>query len=80
MRIMKLEFRNGQNGSSTLMEVENNTIMQEMLDSAVEFWGLPKEAYLLRAGKRLLSASRTVEECGLSDGDVVELLPDPEGG
>ena len=41
---------------------------------------MTNDAYLLKAGRRLLAASKTVEESGLSDGDIIELLPDPEGG
>ncbi len=77
---MKLEVKNAQNGNSTLVEVEGSTKLQELLDSAVEFWAMTNDAYLLKAGRRLLAASKTVEESGLSDGDIIELLPDPEGG
>jgi hypothetical protein len=80
MKTSRLEVRNTQNGNSTLMEVDGKTKLQEILDSAVEFWSLSNDAYLLKCGRKLLSASRTVEEAGLSDGDVIELLPDPEGG
>lgn len=80
MKTLKLEVKNAQNGNSTVMEVDRQTKMQEILDSSVEFWSLADEAYLLKSGRKLLAASRTVEECGLSDGDIVELLPDPEGG
>ncbi len=80
MRIVKIEVKNSQNGSSTLMEVDGSTRLQEILDSAVEFWSLTNDAYLLKAGRRLLSTSKTVDEGGLKEGDVIELLPDPEGG
>lgn len=80
MKITRIEVRNSQSGNSTLMEVEGRTKVQEILDSAVAFWSMSRDAYLIRCGKKLLSASSTVEESGLKDGDTVELLPDPEGG
>lgn len=80
MIIQKLEVRNAQNGSSTLIEVDESTRLQEVLDSAVEFWSLSNDAYLLKSGRRLLSASKTVGESNLSSGDVIDILPDPEGG
>ncbi|MBX8635958.1 MAG: hypothetical protein KIS30_03445 [Thermoplasmata archaeon] len=80
MSIMKLGVRHSQTGNSALMEVDLKTRLQELLDSAIEFWSLPSEAYLIKSGKRLLSASKTVAECGLNDGDIIDLLPDPEGG
>ncbi len=80
MKTIKFEVKNSQTGNSVLMEVDAKTRMQEILDSAAEFWSLSQESYLIKSGKRLLSASKTVSECGLNDGDAIELLPDPEGG
>lgn len=80
MKTIKIEVRNAQNGNSTLMEVDGGTKVQEILDSAVEFWSLPNDAYLLKFGRKLLGASKAVDDCGLADNDVIELLPDPEGG
>lgn len=80
MKTLKIEVRNTQNGNSTVMEVDRQTKLQEILDSAVEFWSMANDAYLLKSGRKLLSASKTVEESALNDGDIVELLPDPEGG
>ncbi|MBX8632989.1 MAG: hypothetical protein M1422_04990 [Candidatus Thermoplasmatota archaeon] len=80
MKTMKLSVRNTQTGNSALMEVDNSTKLQEVLDSAVEFWELPDEPYLMKVGKKLVSASKTVSEASLNDGDTIDLLPDPEGG
>lgn len=80
MKTIKIEVRNTQTGNSALMEVDSKTRMQEILDSAVEFWSLSQEAYLMKCGKRLLSASKTVSDYGLTEGETIDLLPDPEGG
>jgi uncharacterized ubiquitin-like protein YukD len=80
MKTFKLEVRYTQTGNSALMEVDTKTRLQEVLDSAVELWSLPQEAYLMKCGKRLLSSSKTVADYGLTDGDIIDLLPDPEGG
>jgi len=37
-------------------------------------------AYVVRFGKKVLGGELTVEESNLTDGDVLELIPDPEGG
>lgn len=37
-------------------------------------------AYVIRLGKKILQAELTVEEANLQDGDIIELIPDPEGG
>ena len=80
MKTIKIEVRNTQTGNSALMEVDSKTRMQEIMDSAVEFWSLSQEAYLMKCGKRLLSTSKTVSDYGLTEGETIDLLPDPEGG
>jgi len=37
-------------------------------------------AYVVRFGKKVLSGQTTIKETMLQEGDVVELIPDPEGG
>lgn len=80
MKPIRIEVRNTMNGDKALMEVTADTRLQEILDNSVELWSLPTEPFLMRAGRRLLSASKTVEESSLEDGDAIDILPDPEGG
>jgi len=80
VKAVRIEVKNTLTGETALMEVTGDTKLQEILDSAVELWSLPREAYLMRSGRKLLLASKTVEENGLNGGECIELLPDPEGG
>ncbi|MBX8631720.1 MAG: hypothetical protein KIY12_10430 [Thermoplasmata archaeon] len=73
-------MRNALTGNTALIEVDSSTRLQEILDSAVEFWSMAREPYLLRLGRRLIPASKTVGEADIGDGDTIEILPDPEGG
>jgi len=80
MDVIRVSVRNSQNGLTALMEVDQSTKIQDLLDSAVEFWSLPREPYLIRAGNRLIPGQKTVGEVGLREGEEIEILPDPEGG
>jgi len=67
-------------GSSIIMELEPYDMMSDIINVAADHWGEGAGAFILRKGAKLLVASRTVGELNLSDGDVVEMIPDPEGG
>lgn len=66
--------------SSLRMELEPHEKMAEIIEIATSYWGEGAEAFVLKKGTKLLPGSRTVEEMNLCDGDVVEIIPDPEGG
>ncbi len=66
--------------SSLRMELEPHERMTDIIEVAADYWGEGSEAFVLKKGAKLLSGSKTVEEMNLCDGDVVEIIPDPEGG
>ena len=72
--------KNAVNNSSIKMELEPNEKMIDVIESASEFWKKDSEAYVLKKGKVLLRGDMTVTEANLVDDDVLELIPDPEGG
>ena len=62
------------------MELEGDNTVNEVIESAAGYWGMDAGAYVLRKGKSLLRGGATVAELEIVGGDVVELIPDPEGG
>ena len=70
---IKVTVVNSAAGASIRMELEPYEKVSDIIDSAADYW---KEG----AGAFVLIGSRTVEEVNLSDGDVIEMIPDPEGG
>ena len=76
---MKITVKNLTNGSTIRVEVEPSDSISDIIDSAAEFWKLKEGAYVLKKGKKLLR-SETVSGAGLIGEDVLELIPDPEGG
>jgi hypothetical protein len=68
------------NNSSIRMELESYESVEDIIDTAAEYWGKDAGAYVLRKGSRLLNRSQIIEEINLNDDDVIEMIPDPEGG
>ncbi len=75
-----ITVKNVSNGSTLRMEVESEDKVAEIVDSAAEYWNRSSGAFILKKGKTLLTPSKTVSECGLVSDDIIELIPDPEGG
>ena len=73
-------MKSAESGSTVDMELEGDNTVNEIIESAAGYWGMNAGAYVLRRGKSLLRGSSTVADMGLINDDVVELIPDPEGG
>jgi hypothetical protein len=77
---VRIKVRSAESGSVVDMDLEGDNSVNEIIDSAAGYWGMNAGAYVLRKGKALLRGSATVAELGIINEDVVELIPDPEGG
>ena len=75
-----ITVKNVYNGSTVRMEVESDETMGDIIQSAAEYWRKEASAYILKKGKMLLRSSMTVAEAGIITDDVLEMIPDPEGG
>ena len=73
-------MKNVANGATVRMETEPEERIGEIIESAAEYWKKDPGAYVLKKGKTLLSASSTIDESGIIGNDILELIPDPEGG
>ena len=78
--VIKLTVKNLTNGATIRVEAEPNDSISDIIESAAEFWNFREGAYVLKKGKKMLRGSMTVSEAGLLNEEVVELIPDPEGG
>ncbi len=75
-----ITVKNVYNGSTVRMEVESDETMGDIIQSAAEYWRKEASAYILKKGKTLLRSSMTVADAGIIADDVLEMVPDPEGG
>ena len=68
------------NSSSIRMELESYESVEDIIDTAAEYWGKDAGAYVLRKGSKLLNKRQSIDEINLRDDDIIEMIPDPEGG
>ncbi|MCL2149197.1 MAG: hypothetical protein FWH47_07670 [Methanomassiliicoccaceae archaeon] len=77
---VRITVVNTLNSSSIRMELESYESVEDIIDTAAEYWGKDAGAYVLRKGSKLLNKSQSIDDINLRDGDVIEMIPDPEGG
>ncbi len=75
-----IEVRNVASGAVLKMELDPADKIYDIIESAAEYWNKDAGAYVLKKGKKLLHGLETVAEANLVTNDVVEMIPDPEGG
>jgi len=61
------------------MEIAPDNCIDEIIESAVHYWEIEPNAYVLRKGRLLLRGQMKVTDAGLNHRDTLELIPDPEG-
>ncbi len=67
-------------GNAVDMDLESDNSVEEIIESAASFWTKDPGAYVLKWGRKLLRGNLMVSKAGIRDGDILELIPDPEGG
>jgi hypothetical protein len=77
---VRIKVKNAETGASVEMELEMENTIDEVIESAATFWSKDMGAYVLRKGKKILRGGSSLQEIGVRADDVLELIPDPEGG
>jgi hypothetical protein len=77
---IRIKVKNAETGATVEMELENENTVDEVIESAAAFWGKDMGAYVLRKGKKVLRGGNTLLDASIRGDDVLELIPDPEGG
>ena len=77
---IKVTVKNAVSNSSMIIELEPTEKVIDIIESAAEFWKKDPGAYVIKKGKALLRGDMTVFDANLVNGDILELIPDPEGG
>jgi len=75
-----VKVKNAETGAAVEMELESENTVDEVIESAATFWSKDMGAYVLRKGKKVLRGGSTLQDVGVRADDVLELIPDPEGG
>ncbi|MEM4232736.1 MAG: hypothetical protein QXZ19_02050 [Thermoplasmata archaeon] len=77
---VRIKVKNAETGASVEMELEMENTVDEVIESAAAFWSKDMGAYVLRKGKKVLRGGSSLKDSGIRPEDVLELIPDPEGG
>jgi len=77
---VRIKVKNAETGASVEMELETENTIDEVIESAATFWSKDMGAYVLRKGKKVLRGGSSLKDAGIRADDVLELIPDPEGG
>ena len=76
----RITIKDADTGHAIAMDVEENTLVEEIIESSAAFWEKDPGAWVLRVGDRVLRGNSTYGEALVAPGEVLELIPDPEGG
>ncbi len=77
---VRIKVKNAETGATVEMELEVENTIDEVIESAATFWSKDMGAYVLRKGKKVLRGGGSLTDSGIRADDVLELIPDPEGG
>jgi len=77
---VRIKVKNAETGAAVEMELENENTIDEVIESVATFWSKDMGAYVLRKGKKVLRGGTSLKDAGVRAEDVLELIPDPEGG
>jgi hypothetical protein len=77
---VRIKVKNAETGATVEMELEVENTIDEVIESAATFWSKDMGAYVLRKGKKVLRGGGSLNDSGIRADDVLELIPDPEGG
>jgi len=77
---IRISIRDADTGSKVEMDLETDNTIEETIESAASYWEKEAGAYVLRFGKKVLRGQNTIDKAGIREGDLLELIPDPEGG
>ncbi|MGE4275141.1 MAG: ubiquitin-like domain-containing protein [Candidatus Methanomethylophilaceae archaeon] len=77
---IRLKVKNAEMGKELTLELSPDETIEDVINSAAEFWNKDSGAYIIRRGKQILKGGMKISDLGILNDDVVELIPDPEGG
>jgi hypothetical protein len=77
---MRIRIVNTLDGGEITAEMEPGDSAGDVIVFAAQYWKKDRSAFIMRVGYRLIPESATLSEAGVTDGDPVELVPDPQGG
>jgi hypothetical protein len=76
----RITVRDPDSGHTVAVNVEDETLVEEVVESAAKYWDKPTGAYVVRRGTTILAGSAKFADLNPKEDELLELIPDPEGG
>lgn len=77
---INVKIENAVENASISMEIDGTDTAGDIISMAAQYWGSDPVAYVMRIGNRLVPVHLSADELKLKDGDVLVMVPDPQGG
>lgn len=77
---VRITVRDPDNGHTVAVDVDDETVVEEVVESAAKYWDKPTGAYVVRRGNTILPGAAKFAEIKPTAEDILDLIPDPEGG
>ena len=77
---MQITVKDAETGNKINMDLEGENTIEEIIETAADYWKKDSGAYVIRYGKKVLHGQISLEDSNIQENDVLELIPDPEGG
>ncbi len=77
---LNIKIENSVKATSISVEVEETDSVGDIIAIASQYWNNETITYVMKFGNKLLTASMSIGELGLKNGDTLVLVPDPQGG
>ncbi|MGQ9582065.1 MAG: hypothetical protein ACUVV6_00940 [Thermoplasmatota archaeon] len=77
---LRVTVRDADTGTKVEMDLEAHNTIEEIIESAASYWEKEVGAYVLRHGGTILRGQVPISQSTVREGDILELIPDPEGG
>ncbi len=78
--ILNVKIENSVKATSISVEIEESDSVGNVIAIASQYWNNETVTYVMKFGNKLLTAGMSVGELGLKNGDILVLVPDPQGG
>jgi len=77
---IRITVRDPDNGHILAVDVDDATVVEEIVESAAKYWEKPTGAYVVRLGSTILPGAAKISDVKATAEDILDLIPDPEGG
>ena len=77
---MQISVKDAETGNKIKLDLETDNTIEDIIETAADYWKKDPGAYVIRYGKRILHGHMSLDESEIQQYDVLELIPDPEGG